>query len=85
MVFLWVYGFSFESALLFFLYVYICVFPLKSTSVSFHSVCGILIFFRICVYSYTDAERGDLHIGPARSCGGKFCFSPPLPLTLEED
>ena len=56
-----------------------------STLVSFRSVYVILMFFELCISGYTEEERCTSHTGPGRSCGGKICFPPPLPLSIAED
>jgi hypothetical protein len=83
MLFLSVYGFPLSLG--FFLWVYVCVFPSKSASVSFLWVYGILMFLRVCVYGYTEEEKCASHKGPGRSCGGKIRFSPPPPLRVAKD
>jgi len=85
MVFLWVHGYSFGSKFVFFFPLYICVFPLKSTSVSFRWVYGMFMFFVVCIYGYADEERCASHKEQGRSCGRKICFSPAPLLSLVED
>jgi len=95
MDFIWVYGFPLGIWLSFgFMdFLWICGFPLSlwisfgSMSVSFLWVGFIHMFLQVCVYSYTDKERGAPHNGQGRSCEGKICVSPPPPppVSLAED
>jgi hypothetical protein len=45
------------STFVFFLSLYVCIFPLNSISGSFHSVYGVLIFCQVCEYGYTEEKR----------------------------
>jgi len=100
MVFLWVFGFPLGLWFFLWVYVWVfplglCLccsfestfvfFPINSTSVAFLWGYGILVFFPVCIYGYTEEERCASHTGPGISCGRKIHFSPPPTLSLAED